>query len=107
MGLGRKDIFFQVLLPSSLISIVNGLRIGLANGWRVLIAAEMVVGVAVGRLTTRLGIGGPTAQLGNRLTRCRRPGAAGHVPLAPVVVRFFGRSNRHPLGAIARDGTKT
>ena len=38
----------QVMIPSALISIINGLRIGLANGWRVVIAAEMVVGLGVG-----------------------------------------------------------
>jgi ABC-type nitrate/sulfonate/bicarbonate transport system permease component len=48
IGLRKAGIFFRVLLPSSLISIINGLRIGFANGWRVLIAAEMIVGVSVG-----------------------------------------------------------
>ena len=48
IGLGRGRIFLSVLLPASLISIINGLRIGFANGWRVLIAAEMIVGVSVG-----------------------------------------------------------
>lgn len=47
---GKDDsaTFFQVLLPAASLSIINGMRIGLANGWRVLIAAEMVVGVALG-----------------------------------------------------------
>ena len=47
-GASRPRIFFRILLPASSISVINGLRIGLANGWRVLIAAEMVVGVALG-----------------------------------------------------------
>ncbi|NYT12103.1 MAG: ABC transporter permease [Methanomassiliicoccales archaeon] len=47
-GASRSRIFFHVLLPASAMSVINGLRIGLANGWRVLIAAEMVVGVAIG-----------------------------------------------------------
>jgi ABC-type nitrate/sulfonate/bicarbonate transport system permease component len=47
-GASRSRIFFRVLLPASAMSVINGLRIGLANGWRVLIAAEMVVGVAIG-----------------------------------------------------------
>lgn len=47
-GVSRLRIFFYVLLPASAMSVINGLRIGLANGWRVLIAAEMVVGVAIG-----------------------------------------------------------
>ena len=39
---------FHVHLPASSLQIIDGLRIGLGNGWRVLIAAEMVVGVALG-----------------------------------------------------------
>ncbi len=47
---GKDDsaLFMKVLLPAASLSIINGMRIGLANGWRVLIAAEMVVGVALG-----------------------------------------------------------
>lgn len=48
MGASRYRVFSQVMIPSALISIINGLRIGLANGWRVVIAAEMVVGLGVG-----------------------------------------------------------
>lgn len=50
-GMAETDFstkFWQVLLPASAISVINGLRNGLANSWRVLIAAEMVVGVALG-----------------------------------------------------------
>lgn len=47
---GRDNwaLFSKVLLPGAALSIINGMRVGLANGWRVLIAAEMVVGVSVG-----------------------------------------------------------
>jgi ABC-type nitrate/sulfonate/bicarbonate transport system permease component len=48
MDTSSVSIFYRVLLPASSLQIINGLRIGLANGWRVLIAAEMVVGVALG-----------------------------------------------------------
>ena len=50
-GMAETDFsakFWHVLLPASAISVINGLRNGLANSWRVLIAAEMVVGVALG-----------------------------------------------------------
>lgn len=47
-GKDRWSLFIKVLIPSSALSIINGMRLGLANGWRVLIAAEMIVGVAVG-----------------------------------------------------------
>lgn len=48
MGAGRKALFLQVLLPGSLPAILSGLRIGLGNGWRVLVAAEMIVGTGTG-----------------------------------------------------------
>ncbi|NLF19275.1 MAG: ABC transporter permease [Lentisphaerae bacterium] len=48
MGASWPRVFCQVMLPAALPAVVNGLRIGFANGWRVLIAAEMVVGVGLG-----------------------------------------------------------
>jgi len=48
MGAGRGAMFVQVLLPGSLPAILSGLRIGLGNGWRVLVAAEMIVGTGTG-----------------------------------------------------------
>ena len=48
MGANKRSLFKHVLLPSSLFHIIDGLRIGLANSWRVLIAAEMIVGSGVG-----------------------------------------------------------
>ncbi|NLD36823.1 MAG: ABC transporter permease [Desulfatiglans sp.] len=48
MGAGWRTIFFRVLIPSASLSIINGLRIGLAGAWRVLIAAEMIAGAGVG-----------------------------------------------------------
>jgi len=48
MGASRKSLFMNVLLPSASFHIVDGMRIGLANSWRVFIAAEMIVGNGVG-----------------------------------------------------------
>jgi len=48
MGANDRTLFMRVLLPGSLASIITGLRIGLANGWRVLVAAEMIVGTGTG-----------------------------------------------------------
>lgn len=48
MGASFTEIFFRVMFPASVLSMINGLRIGLAGGWRVLIAAEMIVGVGTG-----------------------------------------------------------
>lgn len=48
MGAGRNALFFKVLIPAALPSILSGLRIGLGTGWRVLVAAEMIVGSGTG-----------------------------------------------------------
>jgi NitT/TauT family transport system permease protein/taurine transport system permease protein len=44
LGAGRWRIVRDVVLPGALPSIATGLRLGLAYGWRALIAAEMLVG---------------------------------------------------------------
>ncbi|BBO81114.1 hypothetical protein DSCO28_16800 [Desulfosarcina ovata subsp. sediminis] len=48
--LGSKRIHFlwRLLLPASLPQIITGLRVGLGNSWRVVVAAEMVVGTGTG-----------------------------------------------------------
>ncbi len=46
--LSRWDTFLEVLLPFSILDILSGLRIGLGSSWRMIIAAEMVVGVMQG-----------------------------------------------------------
>jgi NitT/TauT family transport system permease protein/taurine transport system permease protein len=48
MGAGKNAIFYHVLIPAALPSLLSGLRIGLGTGWRVLVAAEMVVGTGTG-----------------------------------------------------------
>lgn len=48
MGAGKGALFFRVLIPAALPSVISGLRIGLGTGWRVLVAAEMVVGTGTG-----------------------------------------------------------
>lgn len=47
-GRSKFETFSEVLIPFAAIDILSGLRIGIANGWRMLISAEMVVGVALG-----------------------------------------------------------
>lgn len=47
-GKSRLDTFTDVLLPFAAMDFITGFRVGMANAWRMLIAAEMVVGVAVG-----------------------------------------------------------
>ena len=48
MGVPPLKRFFKVMMPCAVMPVINGLRIGLANGWRVLIAAEMIAGVSQG-----------------------------------------------------------
>jgi ABC-type nitrate/sulfonate/bicarbonate transport system permease component len=48
MGTKGKDLFLRVLLPGALPQIISGLRVGLGNSWRVVVAAEMVVGTGSG-----------------------------------------------------------
>jgi ABC-type nitrate/sulfonate/bicarbonate transport system permease component len=42
MGAGRRSLYLRVLLPSSAPYILTGLKLGLARGWRTLIAVEMI-----------------------------------------------------------------
>jgi len=48
LGARGTTLVFRVLLPGALPHILSGLRVGLGNGWRVLLAAEMVVGTGTG-----------------------------------------------------------
>jgi len=48
LGARRRDFFFRVLLPGALPAVLSGLRLGLGSSWRVLLAAEMVVGTGTG-----------------------------------------------------------
>ena len=42
LGLGRRLLFTQVLLPGALPAVLSGIRIGLGVGWMCVIAAEMI-----------------------------------------------------------------
>ena len=48
MELSRRRVFSKIIIPGTAISLVSGLRTGAANGFRVLISAEMVVGSSLG-----------------------------------------------------------
>ena len=48
LGARGTTLVSRVLLPGALPHILSGLRVGLGNGWRVLLAAEMVVGTGTG-----------------------------------------------------------
>jgi len=42
MGANKRTIFFKVLLPSSAPYVFTGFKLGLARGWRTIIAVEMI-----------------------------------------------------------------
>ncbi|WP_327657049.1 ABC transporter permease [Streptomyces sp. NBC_00483] len=46
LGTSRLRMFWEILLPGALPSIVTGLRVGLGYGWRGLVAAEIIAGSA-------------------------------------------------------------
>ena len=46
IGLSRFGLIFGIYIPSSLASIIAGLRVGWARAWRGLISAEMIFGAA-------------------------------------------------------------
>ncbi len=48
MGAGGRDMFRRVVLPAALPYILIGLRLGLAQAWRLLIAVEMLMSVQRG-----------------------------------------------------------
>ena len=48
MGADGIVMFFKILIPYSAVSIINGLRLGMGSAWRVLIAAEMLIGTGIG-----------------------------------------------------------
>ena len=48
MGARDRDMFWRVVLPGALPYILVGLRLGLAQAWRILIAVEMLMSVQRG-----------------------------------------------------------
>ncbi|SJZ30806.1 ABC transporter permease [Selenihalanaerobacter shriftii] len=48
MGTNDRTLFLKVLLPAAIPHLLSGFRIGLANGWRALIAAEMIAATGSG-----------------------------------------------------------
>ncbi len=47
-GADRWQTFAHVLLPGAVPHLLSGLRVGLGNSWRVVVAAEMIVGTGTG-----------------------------------------------------------
>lgn len=48
MGANNRQVFFSVVLPGALAYTIIGLKVGLASGWRALVAAEMLSATTYG-----------------------------------------------------------
>jgi NitT/TauT family transport system permease protein len=48
MGAGFGSIFFRVLVPASLPTLMSGFKLGMAHSWRTLVAAEMLAALSSG-----------------------------------------------------------
>lgn len=48
MGVHGTELFYRVLLPGSLTGIIGGYRLAFSRSWRILVAGEMLAGVASG-----------------------------------------------------------
>jgi len=48
MGANEREIFWKIMVPGALPYILTGLRLGLAQAWRILVAVEMLMSVASG-----------------------------------------------------------
>ena len=52
LGARPRDIFWKIMLPGALPSILTGMTVGIGVAWNVLIAAEMIAGhTGLGRMT--------------------------------------------------------
>jgi len=48
MGANERQMFWKVILPAALPYVLNGLRLGLAQAWRILVVVEMLMAVERG-----------------------------------------------------------
>ena len=45
MGANERQIFWKIMMPATLPYVLNGLRLGLAQAWRILVIVEMLMAV--------------------------------------------------------------
>lgn len=48
MGASEQQMFWKVIIPAALPYVLNGLRLGLAQAWRILVIVEMLMAVDYG-----------------------------------------------------------
>jgi len=86
LGAKPKDIFWRILLPGSLPSIITGMTVGMGVTWNVLIAAEMIAGQGgLGRATWEAYTNGNIPLIVVGMVSI---GLAGY--LSSTLVRWFG-----------------
>lgn len=76
MGADGLQLFLRVLLPGSLPGLITGYRLGFSRAWRILVAGEMLAGVANG--------------LGYRIYEARQLLASDIVYAGIIVIGVFG-----------------
>ena len=87
LGARRSDIFWKIMLPGALPSILTGMTVGIGVAWNVLIAAEMIAGhTGLGRMTWESYTNGNIPLI---IVGMASIGLAGY--LCSGVVRFLGQ----------------
>lgn len=86
-GLRGMSLVWEVLLPAALPSLMTGLRLGLAQGWLFLVAAELT---------------GASKGLGFLLTDAGNTGRADIVVLAIILLAVIGKSSDWLLQLLER-----
>ena len=86
-GLRGPSLAWNILLPAAAPSLITGLRIGLAQGWLFLVAAELI---------------GASRGLGFLLTDGQNTGRADIIVLSIVLLALLGKGTDVLLGIIER-----
>jgi NitT/TauT family transport system permease protein len=86
-GSRKSDIFWKIILPSTLPSIFTGMAVGMGITWEVVVAAEMIAGKSgLGYLTWASYVGGNYPQI---IVGMISIGIAGY--LSSALIRFIGK----------------
>jgi sulfonate transport system permease protein len=86
-GLQGVGLLGKILLPAAAPSVVSGLRLGLAQGWLFLVAAELI---------------GSSMGLGFLLTDSQNTGRTDIILLAIVLLALLGKATDAILGVLER-----
>jgi NitT/TauT family transport system permease protein len=86
-GSRKSDIFWKIILPSTLPSIFTGMAVGMGITWEVVVAAEMIAGKSgLGYLTWASYVGGNYPQI---IVGMISIGIAGY--LSSALIRYIGK----------------